>query len=70
MSDKVPFPSVKTVVKVGNFTLNVYAYRLLTKTESKLALKMYMKKRHLNRLPASGSAEIVTLFGSDSSDIL
>ena len=68
MGDKIPLPPVKTAVKIGNFTLDVYAYRRLTKAECRLAVDMYKSQKRIGKLPASGSAICVTQFGYDPAD--
>lgn len=68
MGDKMPMPSVKTTAKIGNFTLNVFAYRHLTEAECRLAVSMYKSKKHIKKLPASGSADFITIFGNNPAD--
>ena len=38
MSDRIPMPQVKNVIISGKFTLNVYAYRSLTRNELLMAV--------------------------------
>lgn len=68
MCDKIPIPSVKTIVKIGNFTMNVYAYRSLTEAECRLAVSMYKRKKHIKKLPATGSVDFITTIGSNPED--
>lgn len=68
MSDDIQMPSVKTTIRIGNFTLYVYAYKILTEPECKLALRQYLQQFKLKSVPKSGSAKIITLFGSNPED--
>ena len=68
MSDHISVPNIATSVKIGGFTLNVYAYRRLTPAECKLALSQYMKHQNIKKLPASGTGKVFTLFGCNSED--
>ena len=45
MADRITGPSVLTRLKIGGFTLNVYAYRVLTKQESMRAVALYMQQK-------------------------
>lgn len=56
-------PNVKTTICIGNFTLYAYAYRKLTESECKLAVRQYMKKAKLKSVPKNGSGTIVTIIG-------
>ena len=58
-------PDVKNIVKVGGFTLEVYAYRPITEMESRLALGMWLKNTKRKKPPKHGSGKIVTIFGFD-----
>lgn len=68
MSDYIPSPNVVTNLKIGDFTLHIYAYRKLTRSECQTALMMYMRNSHLQKLPSSGSGKVITLFGMNPSD--
>lgn|GEM_PF-2735383 len=67
MADRITGPSVLTRLKIGGFTLNVYAYRVLTKQESMRAVALYMQQKHIKALPSHGSASLFMQFGSDPS---
>lgn len=58
-------PDVKTTIKIGDFTLVVYAYRTITKAEAQLALGMWLKSAKRKKVPKSGYGEVVTIFGFD-----
>lgn len=58
-------PNVKTSVKIGDFTLDIYAYRAVTKTEARLALGMWLKSARRKKVPKSGSGKVITIFGFD-----
>lgn len=58
-------PDVKSTVKIGGFTLYVYAFRPITKTEARLAAGMWLKASKKRKVPKSGSGEVVTIFGFD-----
>lgn len=53
MSDNVPFPNVKNIYynKPLNFTLEIYAYRLLTKAELLQAAEIYRVQRGWSTFP-------------------
>lgn len=56
-------PNVKTTVRIGDFTLEVYAYRTIIKAEAQLALGMWLKSSKRKKLPKSGIGKVVTIFG-------
>ncbi len=60
----LPTPNVVTVIKIGDFTLRAYAYRKLTESECKFALRQYLRKFKLKSIPKSGSGKIITIIGS------
>ena len=68
MNDKMAMPQVKNIVVSGKFTLNIYAYRRLTRNELLMAVAMYKREKHIKKLPASGSAKYVTLIGYNPTD--
>ena len=68
MSDRMPMPQVKNVIVSGKFTLNVYAYRSLSRNELLMAVAMYKRDKHIKKLPTSGSAQYVTLIGYNGAD--
>lgn len=68
MCDKIPMPSVKTSIKVGNFTLNVFAYRHLTKAECRIVVSKYKADNHIKKLPSSGSVNYFTIIGYNPED--
>lgn len=70
MSDFIPGPDVVTTVRVGGFTLYVYAYRRLTQVECKQAVSMYMRQNRLKRLLAQGSGKVYTIIGNNPADDL
>lgn len=68
MGDKIPLPSVPNLVRQGNFTLHVYAYRTMTQSELRWAVSEYMRRKRLRKLPASGSDRFDCLFGYNPVD--
>jgi len=58
-------PNIETKIKIGNFSLSVFAYRKLTKNECIISCRMYLKQKHLKTFPKSGSGKVITHFGSD-----
>lgn len=70
MSDFIPTPDVLTTVRVGGFTLYVYAYRRLTRAECKQAVSMYLQQTRLKHLPSHGSGKVYTIIGSNPADDL
>ncbi len=65
MTNDIEYPKVLTTVKIGNFTLFVYAYRTLTVPECRLAEAMWLKQNKLKHIPSSGSGKIITTFGQN-----
>ena len=71
MGDKhIPAPRVVTKIRIRGFTLKVIAYRRITPQEARLAVALYKRQYHLKAIPASGSGEILTLFGYNPADDL
>lgn len=66
MSDRIPKPTVLTSVRLKGFTLNVYAYRILTKEEGKQALHQWLVANNRKFAPKTGVCEYYTIFGYDS----
>ncbi len=60
----LPMPDVVTPIQIGDFTLYAYAYRKLTKSEQRFALKQYLRKFKLKSVPKSGSGKVITIIGS------
>lgn len=58
-------PTVVTEIHVGGFTLYAYAYRKLTQEECYQTVRNYMRSHKLRRLPTSGYAKAITVFGFD-----
>ncbi len=58
-------PDVKNIVKVGDFVLEVYAYRPITGEEARMALGMWLKETKRKKAPKHGTGKIVTIFGFD-----
>lgn len=58
-------PNVKTTVQIGDFTLDVYAYRTITKAEAQLALGRWLKSSKRKKVPKTGSGKVITIFGFD-----
>lgn len=58
-------PNVKTTVRIGDFTLDIYAYRTITKAEAQLALGMWLKSSKRKKVPKTGSGKVITIFGFD-----
>lgn len=61
--NQVRKPEVLTILKQGNFKLNVYAYRRLTPSELILAAGEYMRARKIRSLPKSGEGTVVSMIG-------
>ena len=65
MSDHIPVPSVKNIVRVGDFTLYVYAFRPLTECELKCSASQWLKETKRRSFPKSGEASVFTIYGFD-----
>ena len=70
MDNYISLPHIVTHVKVGDFTLDVYAYRHLNSDECKLAVSQYLRQCKLKKLPLNGHGKIFTQFGSTPEDEL
>lgn len=62
--DRMNPPKVINKVVQNKFTLNVLAYRVLTRQELKWAVGEYMRINKLRSLPKSGEGTIVTIIGA------
>jgi len=60
-----PLPDVVTKVRIGKLRIYIYAYRKLSESECKAAIKAYMLQQKLKQLPKSGSLKIVSILGFD-----
>jgi len=56
-------PDVVTTLKFGKFTLQILAYRKLTKAEKEASVSMYLQSRRSKTFPKEGSAKLITAFG-------
>ena len=63
MDDYLPAPDIVNVVRQGNFTLYVYAYRTLTREELLICAANWLKQCRRKRFPRKGSAKFITTFG-------
>ena len=52
-------------MRIGDFTLDIYAYRTITKAEAQLALGMWLKSSKRKKVPKTGSGKVITIFGFD-----
>lgn len=62
--DKIPAPTVRNVLKHGNFTLNIMAYRKLTEQELNMVAREVMRQNNLKRLPNTGTLTAYTSIGA------
>lgn len=58
-------PDVKNIVKVGDFVLEVYAYRPITPLEARMALGIWKKQTKRKKMPKHGTGKLITTFGFD-----
>lgn len=70
MRDHIPNANIVTHIKMGDFVINAYAYRRLSRSECKIIAQKYLTEKHLKSFPKSGSVSIYTTFGSNPSDNL
>lgn len=64
--DGIRQPNVVNVLKQGEFTLNIVAYRTLNRNEMLMAAGEYLKReKKLRTLPKHGTDTIVTIIGHD-----
>lgn len=57
-------PDVKTVVRVGELTIEIFAYRSLSADECRAAIRSYLRANSQSRLPDTGTVRIYSLLGS------
>lgn len=70
MSDCIPKANIVTHIKIGDFVINAYAYRRLSRSECEIVAQKYLTEKHLKSFPKSGSVDIHTTFGSNPLDNL
>lgn len=58
-------PPVLNVVRQGNFTLQIYAYRKITRNEALYFLGQYLSQNRLKKVPKTGAAEMWVNVGFD-----
>ena len=60
-------PKIVTSCKVKgtNFILHVYAYRKLNNAEMRIALRMYLAQKKINKFPMSGEDKLTAIHGFD-----
>ena len=58
-------PSVLNLVRQGNFTLRIYAYRKITRNEALYFLAQYLSQNRLKSIPKTGNAEMWVNVGFD-----
>ena len=57
-------PNVLNELRTGNAVFKIYAYRKLSKEECMQAVGMYMRSKHLKKMPKSGTHTIYTIIGA------
>jgi len=65
MNDYNLMPDICTVVRRGDFTLRIMAYRKLTQDEAFKAAYQYLRENHKKRFPVKGSAIFCIPIGID-----
>ena len=65
MQDQIPSPNIKNAVRVGDFTLYVYAYRKLTDAELRRCAYEWLRQTKERKFPKSGEASLFTILGYD-----
>lgn len=65
MSDHTPVPNVKNIVRAGDFTLYVYAFRRLTEGELKQSAARWLHENKRRTFPKTGEASMITVYGFD-----
>lgn len=70
--DSMPIPNVitKLTVKEMNFVFRVHAYRKLTPTEMRYALKKWMSSTRHKQIPSNQTIDYFTIHGLDPQDNL
>lgn len=65
MSDHAPVPNVKNIMRVGDFTLYVYAFRRLSERELRQSAARWLQENRRRTFPKTGEASMITIYGFD-----
>ncbi len=58
-------PQIKTTVKIGKCTFEIYSYKKLNNAEIKLTLKQWLFHTRRKAIPKSGHYKIISILGFD-----
>lgn len=58
-------PAIKTTVKIGNCTFDIFAFKKLSESEAKHAIKQWMRQTKRKTLPSTGHFKIISILGFD-----
>lgn len=68
MPDFIPSQDVLTQIRIGGFTINVYAYRVLTRSECLFAKQKCLEQLKRKSFPKNGSVKMYFNFGNNPLD--
>ena len=57
-------PNVVTKINLESTSFEIYAYRKLSQSECLLAVRHYLRQKHLKKLPKNKKIKIITIIGS------
>ena len=65
MPDTLPKPNIENILRIGDFTIRIIAYRSLTLAECKSVAANWLKSNRRKSFPKSGSVTCITTYGFD-----
>lgn len=60
----LPTPNIVTKVKIESTTFEIYAYRKLSTSEYRFAIRQYLQQNRLSKVPKNKKIKIITIIGS------
>lgn len=57
-------PNIVTKINLESTSFEIYAYRKLSQSECLLAVRHYLRQKHLKRIPKNKKIKIITTIGN------
>lgn len=57
-------PNIVTKINFESTSFEIYAYRKLSHSECLLAVRHYLRQKHLKKIPKNKKIKIITIIGS------
>lgn len=57
-------PNIVTKINLESTSFEIYAYRKLSQSECLLAVRHYLRQKHLTKIPKNKKIKIITIIGS------